>query len=111
MHNQLIVLKKIRLDSYTIERDILLNTCELRMTNLVESLVYNPSISTSNLINIFNRYGLVVLFALTSKCLYLCRLYLCGCKYGASSRKPYNVGEKNIFFFFLADLNSPDSKL
>ena len=28
---------------------------------------------------------------------------------GASSRKPYNVGEK--VFFFLADLNSPDSKL
>ena len=28
---------------------------------------------------------------------------------GASSRKPYNVGEK--IFFFLADLNSPDSKL
>ena len=28
---------------------------------------------------------------------------------GASSRKPYNVGE-NIFFF-LADLNSPDYKL
>ena len=28
---------------------------------------------------------------------------------GASSRKPYNVWEK--IFFFLADLNSPDSKL
>ena len=28
---------------------------------------------------------------------------------GASSRKPYNVGEK--IFFFLADLNSPYSKL
>ena len=28
---------------------------------------------------------------------------------GASSRKPYNVGEK--IFIFLADLNSPDSKL
>ena len=28
---------------------------------------------------------------------------------GALSRKPYNVGEK--IFFFLADLNSPDSKL
>ena len=32
--------------------------------------------------------------------------YECIC--GASSRKPYNVGEK--IFFFLADLNSPYSK-
>ena len=37
----------------------------------------------------------------------LTRLQMSIC--GASSRKPYNVGEK--IFFFLADLNSPDSKL
>ena len=33
------------------------------------------------------------------------KTYICG----ASSRKPYNLGEK--IFIFLADLNSPDSKI
>ena len=67
--------------------------------------VYISNISSKPCKNMCNKLiKVTTLCKLTILCVYSL-VYICG----ASSRKPYNVGE-NIFFF-LADLNSPDTKL